>query len=79
MRRLAGFTLLELLIAVAVMGLVVASLLEVFTTQHRTYVVVDQVTEAQQSTRAVAHLLEHDLRMAGFMVPERAAVCGWDR
>lgn len=78
MRRTHGFTLLELLIAIAVLGLVMASLMEVFTTQHRAYAVVDQTTEAQQNTRAVAQLLEHDLRMAGFMVPEFGAVCGWD-
>lgn len=79
MRRQIGFTLIELLVAVAVFGLVIVALLQVFTVQHRAFVVVDQTSEAQQGTRAAAQLLEHDLRMAGFMVPEAAAVCGWDQ
>jgi len=37
------------------------------------------VVEAQQNMRAVAWLMEHDLRMTGFMVPEGAAVCAIDR
>lgn len=79
MNRRHGFTLLELLVAVAILGVVMASLTRIFTTQHRAYVVVDQTTEVQQNTRAVAQLLEHDLRMAGFLIPEAGAVCGWDQ
>jgi hypothetical protein len=41
-------------------------------------VVVDQVTEAQQNLRAVSDLVDHDVRMAGYMVPRQAAVCGHD-
>jgi hypothetical protein len=40
--------------------------------------VVDDVSEAQQSLRAVTGLIERELRMTGFMVPEAATVCGWD-
>lgn len=78
-RRRAGFTLVELMISVAVMGIVVMYLMQSFTTQHRTYVVMDQVTEAQQNSRAIADLLEREVRTAGFLVPEHAAVCGVDR
>jgi len=39
---------------------------------------VDDVTEAQQNLRAVTSLLERELRSTGFLVPEGAAICGWD-
>jgi len=78
MRRSGGFTLIELLVATAVMVVVVLYLLQTFTVQHRTYEVVDQVSEAQQNLRAVAALLEHEVRHGGFMVPEGAAVCAVD-
>jgi prepilin-type N-terminal cleavage/methylation domain-containing protein len=74
MRR-AGFTLLELLISVALLGIVVVYLMQTFTVQHRTYTVVDQTVEAQQNLRALSELLERDLRHAGLMVPATAAVC----
>jgi len=77
-QRRAGFTLLELLIAAAIMAIVGAFLMRTFTANHRAYVVVDQVAESQQSMRAVAELLERDARHAGFMVPEAAAACGVD-
>ena len=75
--RRAGFTLTELMVAMAML-LVVVTLTQTFVVQHRTYVVVDQVSEAQQNLRAVAWLLERDVRMAGFMVAEAAAACALD-
>jgi len=78
MRRKGGFSLIELLVAVAVLGIVVMYLTRTFTAQQRTYQVVDQVSEAQQNMRAVAALLERDVRQAGFMVPDGGAVCGID-
>lgn len=78
-RRLAGFSLIELVVAVGALGLVVFFTLGSFTAQHHTYVVVDQVSEAQQNTRAIAALLERDTRNAGYMVSDGASVCGVDR
>lgn len=74
-----GFSLIELMVATAILGVVVAYLLQTFVNSQRTYVVVDQVSEAQQNLRIVADLIERDLRMAGYMVPAHAAVCGVDR
>jgi prepilin-type N-terminal cleavage/methylation domain-containing protein len=77
-RRREGFTLIELLVATAVLGVVMIYLMQTFTVQQRTYQVVDQVTEAQQNLRAIGALVERDVRQAGFMVPDGAAVCAVD-
>ena len=74
MRRRGGFTIIELMIAMAVLLVVVAYLTEMLTRQGRAYTVVDQVTEAQQNLRAIGELLERELRVTGLMVPEGAAV-----
>jgi Tfp pilus assembly protein PilW len=77
-RREAGFSLMELMIAAGLLGIVVVYLMQSFSTQQRTYVMVDQVTEAQQSLRAISDLIEREIRLAGFMVDEAGSVCGMD-
>lgn len=77
--RQSGFSLVELMIALALLVVVVAFLMETFTDQQRAYVVVDEVSQAQGNARAVSELLERDLREAGYKVPERMAVCGLDQ
>jgi prepilin-type N-terminal cleavage/methylation domain-containing protein len=79
MRRQRGFSLIELVVSMAILGLVVMYLTRTFTAQQRTYQVVDQVSEAQQNMRAIGALLERDVRQAGFMVPDGGAVCGIDQ
>jgi prepilin-type N-terminal cleavage/methylation domain-containing protein len=78
-RRDAGFSLIELVVSVGLMGVVVMYLMQSFTTQQRTYVMVDQVTEAQQNLRTISDLVEREIRLAGFMVDQAGAVCGVDR
>jgi prepilin-type N-terminal cleavage/methylation domain-containing protein len=77
-RRNPGFSLIEVLVSMVVLGLVTFFLTDVLVRQSRTYTVVDDVSEAQQNLRAVANLLERELRATGFLVPEGAAICGWD-
>jgi Tfp pilus assembly protein PilW len=70
--------LIELLVATALMAIVVMYLMQTFTVQHRTYTVVEHITEAQQNSRAIAGLLEAEIRELGLLVPEGAAVCAVD-
>ncbi len=72
-----GFTLIELMISVAILAVVVSYILQTFSVTQKTYVVVDQVTEAQQNLRAAADRIERDVRLAGYMVP--AGACAYDR
>ncbi len=73
-----GFTIIELMVATAMMLVMVGYAMGTFTIQHQTYVMVDQVSEAQQNIRAIASLLERDARNAGYLVPTSGATCGID-
>jgi len=66
------------MVTVALTFVIIGFTLSTFTYQHQTYVVVDQVSETQQNTRAVASLLERDARSAGYLVPNSGATCGID-
>ena len=61
-----GVTLIELLVALVIFGLVVAGIYRVFVAQSKAYTVQDQVVEVQQNIRSAMELLLRDLRMAGF-------------
>ena len=73
-----GFSLIELVVTMAVLGLITFFLTDLLVRQSRTYTVVDNVTETQQNLRAVTSLMERELRSTGFLVPEGAAICGYD-
>ena len=61
-----GVTLIELLIAFVICGLVIAGIYRVFVAQTRAYTVQDQVVEVQQGIRSAMEILLRDLRMAGY-------------
>jgi type IV pilus assembly protein PilW len=61
-----GITLIELLVALVICGMVVAGIYRVFIAQSKAYTVQDQVVEVQQSVRSAMEILLRDLRMAGF-------------
>ena len=78
MERRGGFSLIELMIAVAVLAIVSVYMFESFAINQQAYTVIDQVSESQQNMRAIGDLMERDVRHGGMMVPEGAAVCGVD-
>jgi prepilin-type N-terminal cleavage/methylation domain-containing protein len=61
-----GVSLIELLVALVICGVVVAGAYRFFITQTRAYSVQDQVIEAQQNVRSAMEILLRDLRMAGY-------------
>jgi type IV pilus assembly protein PilW len=61
-----GATLVELLAAMVLCGILVAGIYRVFIAQSKAYQVQDQVVEIQQSARSAMEILLRDLRMAGF-------------
>jgi prepilin-type N-terminal cleavage/methylation domain-containing protein len=64
-----GFTLTELLITMAILGLVMAAVLGVQLTSNTMFLRGENQAEAQQGARA-AMLMEEDLRMAGYGCPD---------
>jgi prepilin-type N-terminal cleavage/methylation domain-containing protein len=79
MNRRAAFSLAEVMVSLAILGVVSVFLMDMLTRQTQTYNVVDQVTEAQTNLRVITDLAERELRVTGFMVPEGAAICAVDR
>lgn len=73
MRRSRGFTLVELLIALAVAGICIGAAFAAFASQHRTLEALELARRTQGSGRDAMHTLERGVRMAGFGVDPRVA------
>ncbi len=61
-----GFTLIEILVAIAISGIVMAGIYSAYFSQQRSYMVQEEVAAAQQSLRAAMYLMEREIRMAGY-------------
>ena len=72
-RRADGYSVIELMIAIALTAIVTSQLLLVWTSQHQNYIQQERVSETQQDMRLITDVLINDLRMAGFMVPKETA------
>lgn len=65
-KRKQGVTLIELLVALIIFGVVMGAIYRLFTVQTKAYTVQDQAVEVQQNVRSAMEVLLKDLRMAGF-------------
>jgi len=61
-----GITLIELLVALVICGILIGGIYRVFIAQTKAYTVQDQVAEVQQNIRSATEIMVRDLRMAGF-------------
>ena len=61
-----GFTLIELMIVLAIAIVVMAGTYYAFDFQHRSYLTEEEITGMQQNQRAAMLMLERDIRWAGF-------------
>ena len=64
-----GFSLIEVLVAVTITGFVTAAIFEAFKSQHKHYMVQDDITTIQQNGRASIDELTRQIRQAGYGVP----------
>jgi type IV pilus assembly protein PilW len=64
--RRKGATLIELLVALVICGVVVGAIYRLFIVQTRAYTVQDEVVEVQQTVRSAMEILLRDLRMTGY-------------
>ena len=68
-RRQRGTTLIELMIALVLTGVVTLAIMNTYVTQHESYIAQDNVAVMQQSARACLDELTRQVRMAGYRVP----------
>ena len=61
-----GFTLIEILVALALSGIVLTAIYTAYQSQHKTYIAQEAVAEMQQNLRAGMYLLTQEIRMAGY-------------
>ena len=61
-----GFTLIEIMIALAITGIVVTAMISVFTAQQRTFTIQSQLAKSQAHSRMALEALSRDIRMAGY-------------
>lgn len=60
-----GFTLIEIMVAVVIMSLAVIFIYETFISQHKSYLVQEEVTTIQQDVRVAMDMMTRDIRMSG--------------
>lgn len=65
-----GFTLIELMIALALLGLVIMAISTTFLSQRRSGVTQEEVSEAQQSVRIGLESLRKGIMNAGLTIPK---------
>jgi type IV pilus assembly protein PilW len=61
-----GFSLIELLVAMAIGSIVIAAIVNMFIDQRKAYAIREQVTEMQQNARSGIDFLVHEITMAGY-------------
>ncbi|MCD6486008.1 MAG: prepilin-type N-terminal cleavage/methylation domain-containing protein [Syntrophobacterales bacterium] len=64
-KHTTGFTLVEILVALAVMGIAVGAIYGIFIASNKSYHTQDRVAEAQQGVRVGVDFMVRDIRMAG--------------
>jgi len=76
--RQHGFSLIEFMLSIAILGVVLVQAYSIFTTQHRAHTGLERTVEVQQSVRLVTDAILSDIRMAGYMVPLEAGIASVD-
>jgi prepilin-type N-terminal cleavage/methylation domain-containing protein len=65
-RKDKGVTLIELLIALVISGILIAAVYRTFIGQQKAYTVQEQVVDMQQNVRVAINRMMREIRMAGF-------------
>lgn len=68
MRKSNGFSLIELLIALAILGIAITTAYSVFEAQQKVYKVQDQILEMEQTLTACLEVIANEARFAGLNV-----------
>ena len=71
-RRDKGFTIIELVIAMAILGVLTAGIFTLYNSQHRVTHIEADVVDVQQNLRMSLESVSKDIRMAGFALTNGA-------
>jgi prepilin-type N-terminal cleavage/methylation domain-containing protein len=64
-----GFTLIEVLIVIAILGVIMGAVYSVYLTHQKSAYTQEEVVEVQQNLRIAMDAITRDVRMAGMLVP----------
>lgn len=66
----AGFSLVEIMVVMVIMGLVMTSVYSLFLNSQKSSITSEEVVDVQQNLRIAYDMMARDLRMAGFANPQ---------
>ncbi len=66
-KKLSGFTLIELMIAIAISVILLNGVLQIFQSSKQSYRVADNLGRTQENARYALSVLAQDIRQAGFL------------
>ncbi|MEE4358481.1 MAG: PilW family protein, partial [Desulfococcaceae bacterium] len=72
----SGFTMIELLVSLAIFSVVIVGMVEVFGSSFRSYAVQGDLVDLQQNLRIAKSMIEQDLRMTGSQVSDNFNMMG---
>jgi hypothetical protein len=70
LKKAAGFTIIEILIAALLAGIITSAAMALYLTQRKQLFVQEEVSDMQASIRAAMSELNTKIRMAGYNVPD---------
>jgi len=68
-KSIKGITLIEIIVALFVTGVISAAMFRIYINQHHAWLIQDSVIEMQQNARASIDEVTRQLRMTGFELP----------
>ncbi len=71
-----GFTLIELMVALALTSIIMAGIMAAYISQLKTHVTQQTIVEMQQNLRSAMQHMEKEIRMAGYDDPNKTSVAG---
>jgi len=68
-KNVKGFSLVEVLVALLLTGILTAAMFRVYINQHHSWMIQDSVIDMQQNARTAIDELTRQIRMAGYNLP----------
>lgn len=75
MMKDSGFSLIELLVAIVIGGIIISAAYMLFISNQRTYIIQDELVSIQQTIRPAAEYISRHIRIAG-LDPEQTGLFG---